>query len=269
MLRRALLAVAATALAGCAHVALPTPDFVLLGEIHDNAGHHQLRAQRLAALLADGRPTAVVFEQMPAARNDALQAQQRQAPRDVEALVDAGQLDRKGWRWPLHQPLVQASLAGGARVLGGDLERNDLRRLMREGDAAWPAGPLALAGRTPWGEAEQQAMLKTIDEGHCGALPPAMMEPMARAQRARDATLAQTMLDARAAGAQRVVLIAGNGHVDRELAVPRYLEAAGIAPGRILAVAYEEPGQASRGRFDERQHAAAVEREDPCKALKC
>jgi len=255
------------ALAACAAPPPPAPDFLLLGEVHDNAAQHQLRAERLAALLADGKPTAVVFEQLPASRNQALAAQQRQAPRDVDALVDTGQLDRKGWRWPLHRPLLEASLAGGARVQGGNLSREDLRKLMREGDAAWPPELLALAQRTPWSEPQQRAMLKAIDEGHCGALPQAMHEPMARAQRARDASLAQAMLVARAAGAERVVLIAGNGHVDRELGVPRYLEAAGVAPSRIRAVGYVEAGPSGSGRFDERVETPAAEREDPCKAM--
>ncbi|MFT7721682.1 MAG: ChaN family lipoprotein [Roseateles sp.] len=270
MSARAILAALALALAGCAGpqpAASPPVEFLLLGEVHDNPVQHQLRAERLAALLADGRPTAVVFEQMPAARNDALQAQARQTPRDVEALVAAGQLDQRAWRWPLHRPLLEASVAGGARVLGGNLEREALRRVMRDGDAAWPPAALALAQRTPWGEPQQQAQLKAIDEGHCGLLPAAMHAPMARAQRARDAVMAETMLAARAAGAARVVLIAGNGHVERDLGVPRYLEAAGVAPQRIHAVGYLEAGQPGSGRYDERVDTVAATREDPCKAL--
>lgn len=254
---------------GCALTppAPPAPDFVLLGEIHDNADHHRLRAQRLAALLADGKPTTVVFEQMPASRNEALQAQQR-APKDVDALIDAGQLDRRNWRWPLHKPLFDASVDGGARILGGNLERDDLRRLMREGDSAWAPQTLALTQRTPWSDAQQQAQIKAIDDGHCGALPQAMHGPMARAQRARDATMARALLAARESGAERVVLIAGNGHVDRELGVPRYLEAAGIAPSRIRAVGYVEAGTSGGERFDERVETAAATREDPCAAFK-
>lgn len=270
-MRRTWLAALALALAGCTGpqpAAAPSPDFLLLGEVHDNEAQHRLRAERLAALLADGTPTVVVFEQLPASRNAEVAAQQRQSPRDADALVDAGQFDRRGWRWPLHRPLFEASLAGGARVVGGNLSREDLRRLMREGDAAWPPELLALVQRTPWNAAQQRAQVQAIDEGHCGALPAAMHEPMARAQRARDASLAQALLTARAGGALRVVLIAGNGHVDRELGVPRYLEAAGISPARIHAVGYVEAGQAGGGRFDERVETPMAEREDPCKAFK-
>ena len=256
-------------LTACASPSPSAPqDFLLLGEVHDNAEQHRLRAERLAALLADGKPTTVVFEQLPAARNEALAAHQREAPGDVDGLVDEGQLDHRGWRWPLHRPLFDVALAGGARVLGGNLERDELRRLMREGDTAWPQAVLALKQRTPWSAVQQQAMLKAIDEGHCGALPASMHEPMVRAQRARDASLAQALLAARDAGIERVVLVAGNRHVDRELGVPRYLEAAGIASARIRAVAYLEAGGADRGRYDERVETPAAEREDPCLALK-
>lgn len=269
-MRQAILAALLCLLGGCASLppAALAPQFLLLGEVHDNAVQHRLRAERLATLLADGQPTTVVFEQMPAARNDALLAQQRLAPRDVEALIDAGKLDRRSWRWPLHKPLFEAAAAGAARIQGGNLEREDLRRLMREGDAAWPADALALAQRTPWNDAQQRAQLKAIDGGHCGALPAAMHEPMARAQRARDAMMASVMLAAREAGARRVVLIAGNGHVDRELGVPRYLEAAGVEPSSIRVVGYPEAGTPGGGRYDERIETPAAEREDPCKQFR-
>ena len=257
-------------LGGCAPLppAQPEPQFLLLGEVHDNAVQHRLRAERLAKLLADGLPTTIVFEQLPAARNDALLAQQRLAPRDVEALIDAGKLDRRNWRWPLHKPLFQAAANGAARILGGNLEREELRRLMREGDTAWPADALALAQRTPWSDAQQRAQLKAIDEGHCGALPAAMHQAMALAQRARDATMASVMLAARDAGARRVVLIAGNGHVDRELGVPRYLEGAGVPASAIRVIGYLEAGTPGGGRYDERIETQTSEREDACKQFR-
>lgn len=265
----ALNVLAALMLSACAtRPPAPAPDFLLLGEVHDNEEQHRLRAKRLAELLADGRPTTVVFEQMAASNNGAIDAQRQRTPADTEALVEAGQLDRRAWRWPLHRPLFDAALAAGARVQGGNIERDSLRRVMREGEDAAHADVAALLRRTDWSDTQQSAMLKAIDDGHCGALPAAMHAPMVLAQRARDASLAQTMLSAQAAGAQRVVLIAGNGHVDRELGVPRYLTAAGIRPERILAVGYVEAGGADRGHYDERVETVPAAREDPCQALK-
>ena len=49
--------------AGALRNRLAAADFVLLGEVHDNPAHHELRG-RLITALADRRP-AVVFEQIP------------------------------------------------------------------------------------------------------------------------------------------------------------------------------------------------------------
>lgn len=243
--------------------------FILLGEVHDNAEQHRLRAAWLAELMRDGRRSTVVFEQIPAQRTPALAALPAAARQDAEALVELAQLDKKNWRWPLHKPLFEASLQAGATVAGGNLSREELRPLMKGVSAeTWPADLRRLLEQTPWGEAQQSAMIRAIDEGHCGALPAAMQAPMALAQRARDAAMARAMMAAREGGAERVILIAGNGHVDRELGVPRYLEAAGVPAGEIRAIGYLEQGQEGPGRFDSRVLTAPAEREDPCKSLR-
>jgi hypothetical protein len=65
------------------------------------------------------------------------------------------------------------------------------------------------ATRTPlWDYGKEAELAREIDEGHCGALPDSMLEGLARAQRARDAVMADTLARAGPAGA---VLIAGDG----------------------------------------------------------
>lgn len=238
--------------------------FVLLGEVHDNAEQHRRRAALLAALLADGRPTRVVFEQMMRDRDAAIAA----APRDADAVATAGALDRRGWRWPLHEPILAAALAGGARVAGGNLEPQQVRAIVRGGAAAAPAELQPYLGSANWSGAQQQALEHEIDVGHCGALPPSQWAPMALGQRARDASMARALLDAAAAG-ERAVLIAGNAHVRSDFGVPHHLRAAGVAPGQIVAVAFVEEGDsAPAGVFDVERRTARAEREDPCAAFR-
>ncbi len=241
------------------------PAFVLLGELHDNPDHHRARAEQLRQLIAQEPRTAVVFEQFSRGEDGAVAQARQAAPGDVNAVIDAAKLDRKSWRWPLHQPLFDAALQAGAEVRGGNLDRDQIRRIVREGDAAWPADLLALRSRTPWNDTQQGTLRQDIQDGHCGAMPEAMLPGMVQAQRARDAAMAQAMLTAREAGAKRVVLIAGNGHVRRDVAVPVYLQAAGVPASDIDAVAYLEPGSATpAGGYDRVERAAAPSREDPC-----
>jgi uncharacterized iron-regulated protein len=247
--------------------------YVLLGEIHDDAQHHQLRAALLRALLADGRPTWVVFEQIDRQHNAAVAA----APRDTEAVVTAGKLDRKGWKWPLHRPLFDAALAGGATVLGGNLSRAEASSVVRGGVAQapvelqrWLSAPddSGTAPPSAWRPTQDAELRHQVDVGHCGALPPAMIAPMALAQRARDAALAAAMTGA--PPNVRVVLIAGNGHVRRDIGVPHYLTAA--RADDIVSIGFLErasDGQtAADGPYDEAWFTAPVERPDPCASFR-
>ena len=244
--------------------------YVLLGEVHDSAVQHRLRAAVLRALLADGRPTWVVFEPLDREHNAAVQA----AARDVDAIVEAGQLDRRAWRWPLHRPLFEVALASGATVVAGNLSRAAAARVVRGGPAEapqelqpWLRDAGDGTGSPTWTPALEAALRQQIDEGHCGALPPSLLAPMAWAQRARDAALASTMLGAPAA--VRVVLIAGNGHVRRDTGVPHYLSATPV--DGIVSVGFLERvldgARVKDGSYDEVVYTAPVARADPCASL--
>ena len=128
-----------------------------------------------------------------------------------------------------------------------------------------PAAPDA-AGATPpvaWTAAQDAELRHQVDVGHCGALPPAMIAPMALAQRARDAALAAAMISAPAG--VRVVLVAGNGHVRRDIGVPHYLAA---SAENIVSIAFLERGSdggmVADGPYDLAWFTAPVERPDPC-----
>lgn len=277
----AALLAATLLLAGCAQGARPGPSpslpaalatpaelarwrdarFLLLGEVHDNAEQHRQRAQLLAALLADGRPTRVLFEQMDRENNAAIEA----APRDPEAIATAGKLNRPAWQWPLHRPLLEAALAAGASVGGANLSRGAARAIVQGGLAAVPADLQALLSQPGWSP-EFQAVLETeIDTGHCGALPRTQWAPMVLAQRARDAAMAQAMLQAPAG--TRVVLVAGNGHVRTDLAVPKVLRDAGVPARDILAIGFFEEGGAELP-VDVVRRTPAAPRGDPCEGFK-
>jgi len=277
-IRRRLLPGAALALAllatGCGHVPAPGAEpslppgaadarFVLLGEVHDNPQHHRLRARWLRTLLADGRPTLVVFEQLEAARDASLREARAATPADSTAIARAGGLDAKAWRWPLHQPLFDAALAGGGGLAGGNLPRDAVRKVVREGPGTVPPELRALLAAPGWTPTLQQATEADIERGHCGHLPATLISPMALAQRVRDASLAHAMLAA--APGTRVVLIAGNGHVRKDRGVPQLLRAAGIPAQAIHAVGFIEDGDTpDPGAFDDVVETAREPRPDPC-----
>lgn len=289
---------AAAPAAPSASLVRPQAHFVLLGEVHDNPAHHQARAALLQRLLDQQPDTVVVMEQMSRDRDAALAQALHQSPVTLDQVLQAGQFDRKAWAWPLHQPVLEVVVTRGVGLRGGNLERDVVRRIVREGDTAWPSDLLALRQRTPWTDEQQQTLAREIQDSHCGAMPASMLPGMVNAQRARDAAMAQALLQARSSGALRVVLIAGNGHVRRDLAVPVYLQAAGVAASDIESIGYLEPGEpgepgapgaradtadpgtstgsspsasfasSASSVYDRTEFAPAPKREDPCAAFK-
>ena len=108
---------------------------------------------------------------------------------------------------------------------------------------------------------------EAVDEGHCHQMPPQMLPALARAQIARDATLAQAIRPYLEHG---VVLLAGNGHVRRDIGVPRFLSAS--QRERVISIALIERDTAADevppGAFDAIFTTPAQPRADPCQSLR-
>jgi uncharacterized iron-regulated protein len=213
--------------------ALVRARYVLLGERHDNPDHHAIQAALVRALLARGRRPAVAFEQLSADQSAALARHLAASPRDAAGVAEAVNWKRSGWPdWAYYQPIAQAALDAGVPVIAANLAPATARSLAGGEPGALPSD---LAGRyaleRPLPPAAQARLTAEIREAHCGHLPPARVESMVLAQRARDAMLAERLVAADADGG---VLIAGVGHVRADHGVPLYL--ARRAPDARVAV---------------------------------
>jgi uncharacterized iron-regulated protein len=251
--------------------------FRLLGEVHDNPAHHVARARLITALAARGVRPAVVFEQFDLEHDQALERAQAEGA-DAERLADAGKLDRKAWSWPMHKPLVEAALAAGLPVRASNLSRARLRgdldtAVASDTNAIWYARLHAAR----WSERQAAQLHADIVESHCGRLPEAIVPRLVLAQRMRDATMAQALVDAETGDGS--ILIAGDGHVRADLGVPVYLHAPGQreAGARSLSVGFVEASMeeeraadfpqrivAERPGFDYVWFTPPAAREDPC-----
>jgi uncharacterized iron-regulated protein len=204
---------------------------LLLGETHDNREHHRLQARVLQARLAAGARPALLMEQFDVDQQSAID-EARRGGRDLAPLM-------RGWDWTLYQPLV--ALAGAAQLplQAANLPRSATRPVVREGYATLAVGEQRRLGLLAvWDEAREKYMAGLIEASHCGKVSPQTRDGLVRAQRLRDATLADSALDKLAQG---VVFILGRGHARRDVGVPRYLEAR--RPGtRVLSIGLVEVG---------------------------
>lgn len=193
---------------------MPTP-VLMLGEQHDAPEHQALQRDVVQALGARGQLGALVMEMAEQGRQTTGLSADASETRVREALAWTDDATT-GWPWATYGPVVMAAVRAGAPVLGGNLPRSQMRAAM---------GNAGLEGRI--NSAALQEQREGIRSGHCDLLPEGQIGPMTRIQLARDDAMARTTVAAveKAGAGKTVVLVAGNGHVRRDLGVPLYLPA--------------------------------------------
>lgn len=217
--------------------ALAQKRFVHLGEFHNNPDHHRLQAWLIAQL----KPQAVVLEMVDIDQAKPLAAFQAIVDWSPANLGTAIDWEKNGWpAWPIYQPIAEAAQETGAMLLPGNAPRDKARAVAKQGIAALDTAEAQRLGLDkPLPFEFEQTLQGEIAASHCGMLPETVLPSMAMAQRLRDATMADALLTAAGQGG-RAVLIAGNGHVRRERAVPYVLEDRGVAPEEIASLAFME-----------------------------
>jgi uncharacterized iron-regulated protein len=243
---------------------------VMLGEVHDNAEQHRRRLEVLRRAFAAGWRPAIAMEQFDRGHQAEIDRARREKPTDAQHVIDLAALSHTrtggGWNWDFYRPFVALALEYDVPLIAANLSKADTTRIVRGGySAVFDDASIAKLGLDqPVAADWQAAQEREIDAGHCGALPPALWSQMARAQFARDAVMAEALRGHAGGG---VVLLAGNGHVRRDIGVPRWLGTAWQA--RVFTVGYLESGadSTSASVFDVFVLTAPAPRPDPCAAF--
>ena len=262
-------------LAGCAYPSPPTlavpagnftPALLLLGEVHDNAAQPAQRLQRLQQALATGARPALLMEQFDRERQPQIDqllagAAHPRSPAQVQALID--QLEalaggaQAGWDWALYRPLIHLALQQGLPLVAANVSRGDVRAVIEQGLAA-----RGFAAAVPADILAAQAA--AIEASHCGQVDAASARRMAQAQVARDQFMARQLVAHAAGGA---VLLAGNGHVRKDLGVPRWLPPELQARSRVIGF-LEGDAALDAGAFDEVVPSPPQPRDNPCATMR-
>ena len=155
-------------------------------------------------------------------------------------------------------------MAARLPIYAGDLPRERVRSVARGGlSQIAPEERARLGLDSPLPAPLADAVLRELEESHCGALPPQALGGMAVAQRYRDAHMADVLLGV----AQRhgsAILIAGNGHVRADRGVPWHLRQR--APGNAR---HDRPPRGSRGRPDGAGRLRAARSRRPARCRPC
>ena len=243
---------------------------VMLGEVHDNAQQHRLRLEVLRRAFAAGWRPAIAMEQFDRERQADIERARRERPTDAQHVIDLAAPPSArpgaGWNWDFYRPFVALALEHDVPLIAANLSNADTTKIVRGGFAAvFDSASIARLGLDrPIADDWQSAQEREIHNGHCGALPPASWPRLARAQFARDAVMAHALRQHAKGG---VVLLAGNGHVRRDIGVPRWLDG---DQRRTFTVAYleDDDGSTPVAAFDAVVRTEVAARSDPCESFK-
>jgi uncharacterized iron-regulated protein len=244
-------------------------EVLLLGETHDNPEHHRLQRRMISMRLDGSAPPALLMEQFDVDQQPAIDEAVKNGT-DLKSLL-------RGWDWSQYRELVAEAQSAGMSLRAANLPRAKLRPVVREGYGSLAAGEIARVGLdAAWDEAREKFMLKAIESSHCGKITPQLREGLVRAQRLRDATLADTAL----ANIERgVVFILGRVHARHDVGVPLYLKVrrpgtrvlsiglVEVSSGRTEPAQYETERAGSAAPHDLIWFTPRVERPDPCLAF--
>jgi len=238
----------------------------LLGEVHDNAAQHELRAAALRQLLANEARPAIAFEQFDQEHQRDIERARRQRPKDADYLIAQAGGD-PAWNWNYYRPFVALALEYDLPIVAANLSRNGAMQVALHGWSvlfdARTREKLRLDALPANLRRKQE---EAIAAGHCNLLPAKMVPAQARAQMARDIIIAQSI---RPYVDRGVVLLAGNGHVRRDIGVPFWLAADVARDAVSIGILERNDGSSSEttAAFDIYLITQPATRPDPCKGL--
>lgn len=268
----------------------PCGAITLLGEVHDNAQHHQLRANLLKSATAAAAPKCqagtFVFEHISADQQPGLD-QFTTFSQQARRLATASDFFRfVGWEksgWPaakLFNPLVRQVVRSRQPILAGNPGRDATRKVAKQGiDALDPVAASALGLDKPLAPDLQDDLLGELEASHCGLMPKSAFGNMAVAQRYRDANMADVALKA-AEPKGNIVIFAGNGHIRGDRGIPWYIRQRApvqkvitvafveTEAGKTDPAAYGPRDPAGKSAADYVAFALPATREDPCEQMR-
>ncbi|TVQ73284.1 MAG: hypothetical protein EA372_05690 [Chromatiaceae bacterium] len=213
-------------------------DILLLGEVHGNPDHHAWQLALIQTLAAADRPPALAMEIFDLEHQSRLDSLRAQGETDADVLADAAGVEDRHWPWDAYRPLVQWALDQDQPLVAANLSSEEAMQVARDGlrEHMDEAERRRLGLNEPLPGPVGRRLIEHIVDAHCGFLPAERTGGMVDAQRARDAHMADRLLDT---ADRPIVLIAGSGHVRRDYGVPRYLQAR-EAQSPVLSLAFVE-----------------------------
>lgn len=193
---------------------------LIIGEKHDNAGHHKIELW-LIQNLPTRRPQGSVLLEMLTADQQPRVNQVKRWLKDDPVVRDGRVQEllswQKGWPWEMYGDIVIQALRAPYSLLNANIDRERVMALYKKNE--FPEGKKSTA------PAVQGALRETIITMHEGNIEGQQLASMLSVQQQRDRYMARQLLDAPAPS----LLITGGYHASKSIGVPLHME--DLAPG--------------------------------------
>lgn len=251
-------------------------DYILLGETHDNPVHHQGQAWVIGQLASSQRSGLVAFEMIAQQQESFMAGKYFDS---VDALISALGHVKSNWDYEqFYRSVFVSTLDAGYQIFAANMDRQKIMSIARKGEQEIPDNIKRRMDDAVLPEEQVAESRKEIEESHCGIINEQMTVAMMLVQRAKDASMAESLMAPKNIDAR--VLVAGSGHVRSDRGVPLYLQThaeakkvltiawAEVQPDAANAEDYTEHWGGSQLPFDYVWFTARVDRPDPCEAFR-
>ena len=189
---------------------------ILLGEKHDNADHHLLQSKIIQSI-PEQDTVALSFEML---NNPSLLTDQKWT--STSQFSTQVQWDQSGWpEFKIYEPIFEVAIQRQYKIVAGSPSPTEMMSVARGTMDEAEIERLGVTSEFP--KEFQDDLRQEIIDAHCGYASEEMVGMMITAQRFKDATMAKSISEQLSTN-QRVILIAGGGHIRNDRGVPLYLD---------------------------------------------
>jgi len=253
-------------------------DYVLLGETHDNAKHHEDHGNMITRIAAKSQNAAIAFEML---NEDQARVVNNVEFENTDELLGILEEAKTGWEYKKYYfPVFDSVYKARLSMHPAEISRDVLMKIVTKGIDEAPEDVRAVLASTTLNDKDRESLSREIEQTHCGMINEEMTRSMMLGQQVRDAAIADALYKMKTVQVDRAILVAGSGHIRTDRGAPLYLRKLD-EKSKVISVAWLEidtetdDPQAYSIRwgstelpFDYVVFTAQVDRPDPCEEMK-
>ena len=227
---------------------------VVVGEQHDNRGHHALQLWLLQSVAEQRAQGSLLLEMLTPSQQPRVDALRHSTtmPKDLPVALEWS----PGWDWRLYGPIVEFALVQPYPLLAANLDTVEVQRFYRQTPD--------LSGAHVNAPSVRDELMGQIRASHCGLLPESQMPAMLAVQQQRDRRMAERLL----AAPTPAWLFAGAWHGRKDVGVALHALDLDAREEPVVLMLAEEGSEVTPAMADYVWYTPATAAQDYCAQMR-